>query len=104
VPYTGQPYFVSEFGGFKWVLEEDRAQEAESWGYGGSPTTLEDFYTRFQDVCDTLLDNPHMFGYCYTQLTDITPEMNGIYTYDRRLKFDAERLKTIQTKTAAIEK
>ena len=45
-----------------------------------------------------------MFGYCYTQLTDIPPELNGIYTYDRRLKFDAARLKAIQTKQAAIEK
>ena len=103
VPYSGQPYWVSEFGGFKWVLEEDRAETENTWGYGGDPTSLEDFYYRFQAVCDTLLDNPHMFGYCYTQLTDITPELNGIYTYDRRLKFDAARLKAIQTKRAAIE-
>ena len=103
VPYEGQPYFVSEFGGFKWVLEKDRAQAGESWGYGGSPTSLEDFYQRFQAVCDTLLDNPHMFGYCYTQLTDIFPELNGIYTFDRRAKFDAPRLKAIQQKRAAIE-
>ncbi len=103
VPYEGQPYWVSEFGGFKWVLEQDKKLEEEAWGYGGSPKTLEDFYTRFQAVCDTLLDNPRMFGYCYTQLTDITPELNGIYTYDRRLKFDAARLKAIQSKPAAIE-
>ena len=44
-----------------------------------------------------------MFGYCYTQLTDIYPELNGIYTFDRRLKFDAARLKAIQTRRAAIE-
>ncbi len=116
VPYEGQPYWVSEFGGFKWVLEEDQklvdehklAPEdqklaEEAWGYGGNPRTLEEFYLRFQAVCDTLLDNPHMFGYCYTQLTDITPELNGIYTYDRRLKFDAARLQAIQSKPAAIE-
>ncbi len=103
VPYAGQPYFVSEFGGFKWVMDEDRAQAGESWGYGGSPTSLEDFYHRFQAVCDVLLDNPHMFGYCYTQLTDIFPELNGIYTFDRRAKFDAARLKVIQQKRAAIE-
>ncbi len=101
VPYEGQPYWVSEFGGFKWVL--DRAGAGDTWGYGGAPTSLEDFYLRFQAVCDTLLDNPLMFGYCYTQLTDITPELNGIYTYDRRLKFDAARLKAIQSKPAAIE-
>jgi len=103
VPYEGQPYFVSEFGGFKWVLESEQQLADTSWGYGGGPTTLDDFYRRFGDVCDALLDNPHMFGYCYTQLTDIYPELNGIYTFDRRLKFDAARLKAIQTKRAAIE-
>ena len=104
IDYGGQPYWVSEFGGFKWVLEEDRAGTESTWGYGDAPASLEDFYLRFEAVCDTLLDNPHMFGYCYTQLTDIPPELNGIYTYDRRLKFDAARLKAIQTKQAAIEK
>ena len=103
VPYEGQPYFVSEFGGFKWVIESEQALADTSWGYGGGPTTLDDFYQRFEAVCDILLDNPHMFGYCYTQLTDIYPELNGIYTFDRRIKFDAARLKAIQTKRAAIE-
>nr|MDQ2717387.1 beta-galactosidase [Chloroflexota bacterium] len=99
----GQPYWVSEFGGFKWVLPEDRDKQAETWGYGGSPTSEEDFYERFQAVCDVLLDNPMMFGYCYTQLTDVFPELNGIYTFDRRSKFDAARLNAIQTRRAAIE-
>ncbi|MBV9852428.1 MAG: beta-galactosidase [Armatimonadetes bacterium] len=103
VPYRGQPYFVSEFGGFKWVDPTHAAEQATSWGYGGDPTSLEDFYKRFQAKCDILLDNPHMFGYCYTQLTDIYPELNGIYTFDRRPKFDAERLKQIQERPAAIE-
>ena len=103
IPYEGQPYFVSEFGGFKWVIESEEALADTSWGYGGGPTTLDDFYRRFEDVCALLLDNPHMFGYCYTQLTDVHPELNGIYTFDRRLKFDAARLKAIQTRRAAIE-
>ncbi len=90
VPYRGQPYFVSEFGGFKWnphdARQERRGEPEErttSWGYGSDPTSLEDFYRRFEAVCDVLLDNPSMFGYCYTQLTDIYPEENGIYAFDR---------------------
>ena len=84
------------------IIKETEMQM--NWGYGGNPVSVEDYYHRFQAVCDTLLDNPFMFGYCYTQLTDIPPELNGIYTYDRRLKFDAARLKAIQEKQAAIEK
>ena len=98
VPYRGQPYFVSEFGGFKW-----NPDDASSWGYGSAPTSLEDLHYRFQAVCDVLLDNPHMFGYCYTQLTDIYPEENGIYTFDRKPKFDIARIHAIQTRKAAIE-
>jgi hypothetical protein len=44
-----------------------------------------------------------MFGYCYTQLTDVFQEQNGIYTFDRKHKFDLPRLRTIQGRTAAIE-
>lgn len=98
VPYRGQPYFVSEFGGFKW-----NPDDSNSWGYGSAPTSLEDLHYRFQVVCDVLLDNPYMFGYCYTQLTDIYPEENGIYTFDRKPKFDILRIHAIQTRIAAIE-
>lgn len=111
LPYRGQPYFVSEFGGFKWSPEEQKRDgkenaenRAQSWGYGGDPTSLEDFYNRFEATCATLLDNPGMFGYCYTQLTDVYPELNGIYTFERGTKFDSARLRAIQQRQAAIEK
>jgi len=55
-------------------------------------------------LCNVLLDNPLMFGYCYTQLTDVFQEQNGIFFFDRSAKFDLKRLKRIQTKKAAIEK
>ena len=98
VPYRGQPYFVSEFGGFKW-----NPNDSSSWGYGSAATSPEDLHHRFQSVCDVLLDNPLMFGYCYTQLTDIYPEENGIYTFDRHPKFDIARIHALQTRQAAIE-
>jgi beta-galactosidase/beta-glucuronidase len=101
LPYHGQPYFVSEFGGIWWNLKA--APTDRSWGYGTAPDSLEEFYRRFQALCDVLLDNPYMFGYCYTQLTDVSVEQNGLYTFDRRAKFDLERLHQIQSRPAAIE-
>ena len=65
---------------------------------------LEEFYDRFEKLCKILLENPEMFGYCYTQLTDIDQEENGIYKYDRSTKFDVNRIRKIQTVTAAIER
>ena len=101
-PYDGQPYFCSEFGGIKWNPAEN--DSSASWGYGETPRTLEEFYARFEGLCHVLLDNPEMFGYCYTQLTDVFQEQNGIYGFDRKPKFAVERLHRIQRRTAACEK
>jgi len=51
-----------------------------------------------------LTDHPNIAGYCYTQLTDVEQEVNGVYTYDRKLKFDTARLKKYFAAPAAIEK
>jgi hypothetical protein len=37
----------------------------------------------------------HCCGYCYTQLTDVEQEKNGIYFYNRSEKFDMERVREI---------
>lgn len=102
IAYRGQPYFVSEFGGIWWNPE--LAADEESWGYGERPQTIEEFYLRFERLCAVLLDNPDMFGYCYTQLTDIYQEQNGIYKFDRSGKFDLARLRAAQQRPAAIER
>jgi beta-galactosidase/beta-glucuronidase len=101
LPYHGQPYFVSEFGGIWW--NPDAREGEDSWGYGDRPKSIEEFYARFKGLCDVLLDNPHMFGYCYTQLTDVYQEQNGIYRFNRSPKFDLHRLRSIQQRPAAIE-
>jgi beta-galactosidase/beta-glucuronidase len=101
IPYRGQPYFVSEFGGIWWNPEIKEGED--SWGYGDRPTSLDEFYDRFERLCAILLDDVNMFGYCYTQLTDIYQEQNGIYKYDRSLKFDMERIRNAQIRPAAIE-
>lgn len=100
-PYKGQPYFVSEFGGTYWNIDENNDP---AWGYGKAPETMEEFYTRFEGLTHVLLDNPKMCAYCYTQLTDVFQEKNGIYAFDRRVKFDLARLHEIQSHKAAIEK
>jgi beta-galactosidase/beta-glucuronidase len=100
-PYGGQPYFVSEFGGIWW--NPDARPGEHSWGYGARPATRDEFYERFEGLCRVLLDNPEMFGYCYTQLTDVCQEQNGIYRFDRRAKFDLARIRQAQQRPAAIE-
>jgi hypothetical protein len=100
VPYRGQPYFVSEFGG-AWWSEGDDADT--SWGYGQRPRSTDDVIARFDGLCSALLDNPGIAGYCYTQLTDVYQEKNGIYTFERGTKLDLDRIRAVQHRPAAIE-
>lgn len=101
IAYGGQAFFVSEFGGIWWNPEA--AEDEDSWGYGERPKSIEEFYERFTRLCEILLDDPAHFGYCYTQLTDIYQEQNGIYGFDRAGKFDMARIRAAQERPAAIE-
>lgn len=58
---------------------------------------------RLKELTDVLLDNENMFALCYTQLTDVEQEQNGLYTYDRQPKFDPEINSCYFFKKAAIE-
>lgn len=99
--YAGQPYLVDEYGGIKWdpltQSKENLAcgQNLVSWGYGESPKTLDEFYQRLEALTDVLLSLDHVCGYCYTQLTDVEQEKNGIFFYDRMSKFDRKRISVI---------
>ena len=95
--YDGQPTFVSEYGGIRWAPED------AGWGYGVAPKDMQELLERFRALTDVLLDHPMIGGLCYTQLTDVEQEVNGIYTYDRQLKFPAEVLKEILSRKAACE-
>ncbi|MEV0495312.1 glycoside hydrolase family 2 protein [Streptomyces atratus] len=110
--YAGQPFFVSEYGGIWWNpqrLGEDQQSaddpgRADSWGYGQRVESVEAWHERFEGLTRVLLDNPDMFGYCYTQLADTFQEENGLYDFDRKPKFDIDRIRAFQTTEAAYER
>ncbi|MYW63105.1 beta-galactosidase [Streptomyces sp. SID8379] len=105
-PYAGQPYFCSEFGGIWWNPDDavpDDTDRSTSWGYGERPRGEEEFHHRFAGLTGVLLDDPNMFGYCYTQLTDVFQEQNGIYRFDRSRKLDVDRVRRAQERPAAFE-
>ena len=84
-------------------LDVYKRQIKDGWGYSTVENT-EAFYENYKGLIDVLLDNPYICGFCYTQITDIMQEQNGIYYYDRSPKFDAKRLYEINTRKAEIEK
>jgi len=98
------PYFVSEFGGARWDVNKDRSNKpANAWGYGRDPESLEEFYARLKGLVDVIMDNPYICAFCYTQLTDVFQEVNGMYTFERGQKFDTATVNAILTRVAAIE-
>lgn len=97
--YAGQPYIVDEFGGIKWISDPEHRHSPASWGYGQDPQTLEEFYARLESLVEVILSLEHVRGYCYTQLTDVEQEQNGIYNYDRSPKFDMQRIAAVFSRT-----
>jgi beta-galactosidase/beta-glucuronidase len=91
--YDGQPLLIDEFGGTRWPPGDNA--EAEAWGYGDAPTDLEAFYARLEALVAAVRGSPRVRGYCYTQLTDIEQEINGLFRADRTPKFDVARLRAI---------
>ena len=94
-----KPFIVSEYGGIGFNTSNDTSI---SWGYGDVKTE-DEFLAQAKALTDIIMDNPRINGFCYTQLTDVEQEENGLYTYDRRLKFSQEKLREIFGRKAAIE-
>ncbi|KIL40011.1 glycoside hydrolase family 2 [Gordoniibacillus kamchatkensis] len=88
-PYEGAPIVVSEYGGISF-----KKSDWEGWGYSAA-TNEEDFLERYRAVTEPLIDSPHVQGFCYTQLTDVEQEINGLLTYDRKPKVPLEQIKEI---------
>ena len=102
--YDGKkPVFISEYGGIRWAAGEKDENRVGSWGYGKDVADEEDFKARFKGLTEAILFNERMFGLCYTQLTDVEQEQNGLYTYQRVAKFDPDWFKSVLIQKAAIE-
>ena len=97
--YNGQPYMLDEFGGLGWIPKEERAN---SWGYGAQIETEDEFFQILEKEVDAIIACKHITGFCYTQITDVEQEKNGVYYYDRRPKFDAAKWKAIFEKIPSI--
>ena len=97
--YNGQPYMLDEFGGLGWIPKEERAN---SWGYGAQIETEDDFFQILEKEVDAIIACKHITGFCYTQITDVEQEKNGVYYYDRRPKFDAAKWKAIFEKIPSV--
>jgi beta-galactosidase/beta-glucuronidase len=84
--YNGTPILMTEFGGISYRVGAPRVEN--EWGYAGIEPTKEAMMKRLEGLVKALRANPAFAGYCYTQLTDVEQEINGLMTYDRKPKAD----------------
>ncbi len=91
--YAGQPILVSEWGGFFLaghgevapVLQERRGVEPDEAA----------FIARYREMIQAFDSLPDLAGDCWTQLTDIEDEPNGLLTEHRQPKVDPDQIAAI---------
>lgn len=87
--YQGQPILITECGGIHYNNSENG-----SWGYT-SADSEEDFLKQYSFVIDNIMQSDYIYGFCYTQLSDVEQETNGLLTYEREPKCDPLKIKAI---------
>jgi len=91
--YNGTPLYLSEFGGIAYIPQGHEVPK-DAWGYSGVEKTAEAALARLRGLYEAIAKLPFA-GICYTQLTDVEQEINGLLTYDRKPKFDSKALREI---------
>ena len=87
--YKGQPIIISEYGGIAFNNDDS------GWGYGNKVNTKEDFIRRFDEITTAVKEVPYCCGFCYTQVSDVQQEINGLMDMDRNFKVDPAVIKEI---------
>ena len=88
---TGKPMLVTEYGGI--AMAKDAG--GGNWGYNGAVQDEESFLERYEAITKAFRDMPFLSGYCYTQLTDVFQEVNGLLDMNRNPKADIGRINKI---------
>jgi len=88
IQYTGIPIMLTEMGGIKLTTDD-------GWGYNKTAENPEEMLGRIQSIVSFIRNHKGIQGYCYTQLTDIMKETNGLLTPEREPKIPCERLYSI---------
>ncbi len=99
-PTGKEAFMVTEYGGiaFANVGLQGELGGMETWGYHGKESDEEAFFARYEACTEAVAEIPFCQGYCYTQLTDIMQEINGLLLPDRKPKVDVERICKINQK------
>lgn len=90
--YNGEPIILSEYGGIGFEISK---YSDSDWGYGNIAKTKDEFYKRFTEIHKAIFDLDYICGICYTQLTDVEQEINGLLDREHKPKFDTKKIASI---------
>lgn len=86
-----KPVLLTEFGGIAFTQD----LQGDAWGYNEGAVSPEDYAQRLQEQVLAVVENPNFCGYCYTQLTDVMQEVNGLLNPDREPKLSLDTFRDI---------
>lgn len=91
-----QPVMLTEVGGFLSLPPPTPGQPLDMlYDHYGVVVSHEDLLAKYRDLMHGIAQLPFISGFCYTQLTDIEQEQNGLLTYDRQPKVSPEAVALI---------
>ena len=94
--YRGQPIVLSEVGGFLTIPPDIPPEQRDVlYRFYDSFERPEELVEKYRDLMKGIASLKFLGGFCYTQLTDIEQEINGLLTYDRQPKVPAEEVARI---------
>lgn len=86
-----KPVLLTEFGGIAFTQD----LQGDAWGYNEGAVSPEDYAQRLQEQVLAVVENPNFCGYCYTQLTDVMQEVNGLLNPDREPKLSLDTFRDL---------
>lgn len=89
--HAGKPMLMTEYGGI--AMQKDAG--GERWGYNGPVKDEESLLRRLEAITQAFKHMPGFCGYCYTQLTDVFQEVNGLLDMHRNPKVSIEEVRRI---------
>lgn len=84
----GVPIMLTEFGGIGFN------KKSQGWGYTSVSSEV-DFLNEYRRIIEAVYNSESINGFCYTQLTDVEQEKNGLLTSNRHAKVETAKIREI---------
>jgi hypothetical protein len=87
--YEGEPILLSEFGGVAYSMDDE---VDNAWGYGERLNSEEEVVEKISELMKAVMQIDGVCGFCYTQLSDVEQEINGLLDHHHKYKFSQKKI------------